>query len=280
MKTKTIYCLVQPSFYPLKDIPSKEESINISHHLLTKHCVTVGGYFDNRYESIQEPKDVDRDFIFRLSYKKRLLTLMMDISLSYTTGITDFVQSFRDILYPMDIVEFPTNDSRQMDNPTKQEYHHDVTTTLEKLNKYISSDDFQNDVEMWIESTELKKDGTVSNDLHFYKHQPKGKIFHSSDLSNFFRHLKVGNEPWSVDNSTIQNVLYSLSVMYNTLIKSERPYVKDVDVWLIQGATSKRPVEDHQHIEPVKNREELVKIIGQIYKARKTWVIPYEVEYN
>jgi hypothetical protein len=272
MKTKTIYCLVQPSFYPLKDTPSKEESINISHHLLTKHCVTVGGYFDNRYESIQEPKDVDRDFIFRLSYKKRLPTLMMDISLAYTTGITDFVQSFRDIM-----VEFPTIDSRQTDNPTKQEYQHDVATTLENIYKYISSEDFQDDVDMWIESTELKKDGTSYQN---YKHQPKGKIFHSSDLSKFLRHLKVGDEPWSVDNNTIQNVLYSLSVMYNTLIKSERPYVKDVDVWLIQGATSKRLVEDHQHIEPVKNREELVTILGQIYKARKTWVIPYEVEYR
>jgi len=79
---KTIYCLVQPDFYPFKNPPSIEESIDISNHLLNKHCLTVGGFFDNRYEHIQNPEDINRDFIFRLSYSKRIPELLIESSKS------------------------------------------------------------------------------------------------------------------------------------------------------------------------------------------------------
>ena len=321
---KTIYCLVQPQFYPVKDMPSIEESISISHHLLTKHCVTVGGFFDNRYESIQEPKDVDRDAIFRLSYKKRLPTLVLESSLSYIDGIDEIVGALRNIISKnpmidrMDMVHHSNcmckgfgnergNNKAEFEDKRCVEKQDRVGKTRYSIIKdYIASDHFKDDVDKWLESTDLKKHGTeyklryISNsnnsvntkNLQYIQelHAKGIKLpMHIPDLN--IRDLPsddgeaesselAGLADDDTLNLNLDDFLADLSFIYKTFIKSERSYVKDINLWLIMGASSKLSVEDHQHIEPIKDRDGLVELLGQIYKARKIWVIPYEVEYN
>jgi len=151
---KTIDCIVRPLFNPHEPL-SKFDSIEIAHYLLKKHCVSVGGFFDNRYDYVQEPEDVPLDKVFRLSYKK-----------------------------------------------------------------------LQKD---WLDST--------------YE-------------------LKPFPEP---------DIRASLDSIY----------VKDFNYWIINDASSKRPLNHNTSIEPVKNRKaNLLYLFNQVYKARKSWVIPFVVEYD
>jgi hypothetical protein len=138
--------------------------------------------------------------------------------------------------------------------------------------QYISSDNFMDDFDKWLESNSMKNNG------YRYNYQKNNSV---NDI-----HGKV--KEWSKEGQELLSkpaqgmgdttFFHKISTIYSILIESERPYVKNINFWEISGASSEMSPEDHQHIAPIRDRTDMLQHIGQIYKARKTWVIPYEVE--
>lgn len=261
---KTIYCLVAPKFWPLREIPSQEHCINVSHYLLTKHCLSSGGFFDNKYESIQSIDEVDRESIFRLSYTKRLPTLIMDSSLTRSSNnplddSINVIRSFFDSLYGLTEIE-----------------------TL-ALQAYIKSDSFKQDADEWLDNCDLKRTG------YSYNYQKKNSVNSQYRLSNAgsdylnatsFSDEAVKQFEHKGGIQEFREIFHKLSTLYQKLIESERPHVSDTNFWSIDGVSSAYDVIDHQNIAMITDRSKMIERIGQIYQARKTWVIPYEVECN
>ena len=266
---KTIHCLVAPKFWPLRDEPSQEHCINVAYYLLTKHCKNSGSFFDNKYETIQPPDKVDRNEIFRLSYKKRLAQLVIDSSVSTSNiGVVesvDVIRGFFDSLYSL---------------TDEQSY---------KLRNYIRSDSFLRDTSRWIDNMDLKRTGYSynyqKNNSVNTKFRGNKKDMYSGSNDLFFSEdvTKLANElVTAVGKSSLtefREIFYKFSTLYKMLTESEKPYVNQINFWSIDGVSSSYDVKDHQSIAPIKDSDTMIGRIGQIYQARRTWVIPFEVEY-